>query len=114
MKRVLQTKLGPKGNCLNACVSMITNIPLEEIPEFKYEENTWLVELKEWLEKKGYVLTMLGHEKGSAYTVNAKFAKDYIDVPVIATGHTKKGSKILHAVVFYKNECFDPHPTIPE
>lgn len=48
MKPIYQTKfMPPKGNCLQACLASIFELPLEEVPEFDFEEG-WYEQFVEW------------------------------------------------------------------
>ena len=48
MKRVTQTKFGkPNGNCFEACLASILEIPLDEVPRFTQED--WLARINRWL-----------------------------------------------------------------
>ena len=112
MKRVDQTiftgdKEGRFGNCFQACVASILELPLEEVPHFCAEDDWWGL-LTRWLYKRGLFavdicvtggLTTAGLPKG---------------VWVIVSGSGGRGTQ--HAVIgkYDGGKDFtlshDPHP----
>lgn len=53
MNRVTQTRIGKNGNCFNACIASILEVPLETVPEFSGEGEHWLVQLAGYLDRFG-------------------------------------------------------------
>lgn len=49
---ILQTKHGKEGNCLQACLASIYNIPIDSIPMFQDMPGVWLEELNAWSSSK--------------------------------------------------------------
>lgn len=66
MKPVFQTRYGkPEGNCTEACLASMLEIPLEEVPSL-YEhcrspgaESNWFVVLDEFVRTRGFRLVLL-------------------------------------------------------
>ncbi len=103
MKFTKQTLLGEKkGNCFTACISSITEIPIEVIPHFCACKNrNWWDYFIEWTQSKNLFAAMImpecieGLPKG---------------LVLIATGKTMRG--IMHSVLWKDGKViFDPHPS---
>jgi hypothetical protein len=68
MRPVYQTKFGgsdapeeEQGNCMQACLASIFEIPLEDAPEFTglINSGAWFTHLQAWLKKRNLTLLML-------------------------------------------------------
>lgn len=55
MKSVTQTKFYPEGNCQDACLASILEVPLESLPN--YHGADWNEVYDAWLAKRGLRLT---------------------------------------------------------
>lgn len=96
--RIKQTRFGEGvGNCFQACLASILNLPLESCPDIaKMSDETWFDEVSQWLRSMGYVLE---------YTAGVQPRNGF----AIACGKTKRGPQ--HAVVMYGGKYLhDPHP----
>lgn len=50
MKKVFQTREGfPDGNCTEACVASVLELPLNAVPTIKARDDTWIDELNQFL-----------------------------------------------------------------
>lgn len=101
MKPVDQTKFGEvEGNCLEACLASILELPLDKVPEFRSTRNScWLIDLNHWLEQ---------------YGLQAMDVDDFSLVPkgyCIVAGASPR-LKTLHGVVYLNGKMVhDPHPS---
>lgn len=54
MTPVQQTIFGPeRGNCLQAAVASLFDLPLDDVPHFIDEGNRWWIALQDWLRPRG-------------------------------------------------------------
>lgn len=99
MRPVDQTKFGsPDGNCFQASVASILELPLEEVPDFDGDD--WYEKFTEWLKPRGF------------YPLTFKMGewKPPPDAYTIFGGKSPRGDW-LHAVVGIGGEvAHDPHP----
>lgn len=51
-KPTLQTRFGNDGNCLNACISTLFDVHIDDVPWFDDDSENWIFELSEWLRDK--------------------------------------------------------------
>lgn len=112
-KGVRQTRTGDNGNCFQACVATILDLPLEVVPDFcnVADIDNWWRKFQDWLEK--YNLGAINiHTKGVTPTLSEPPYRQQ----VIMSGYTSRSSKRLHSVVGeYKEEIhnfetiWDPH-----
>lgn len=104
---VKQTKINDEdGDCFNACLASIMELPLERIPEFQKMGSSWFVPFLEFLHEQRYEYlgTKYGEEKIRAY-------RGGIDGYYIVGGGSPRGFSRGHAVVFKDGEMVhDPHP----
>lgn len=100
---ILHTQDGPPGNCMQACVASVLELPLEEVPHF-CADNRWPFNFHEWLNERGlFFLEVSFAEHG----IDAR--ADYMGYHLIA-GPSPRGN-FLHSVVALNGEMvFDPHP----
>lgn len=93
MKRVVQTRTGADGNCLNACIASILELPLKSVPEFG---DDWMEDLNKFLATKGLSYRRVPmYKKPSGYST--------------IEGVSPRGG--LHACVALDGElAWDPHP----
>lgn len=98
MTPVLQTRFGsPDGNCFQACVASVLEIPLEEAADIMDEED-WFAAFQEWLNDMGWFAFSF---KGPPFIEGAYS---------IIGGQSPRGD-FGHAVVFLgKTMAHDPHP----
>lgn len=97
-QRVKQTKFGdPDGNCLEACFSSLTGIPLEDIPH--YLNDAWFNSYVHWLLDRGWFLQ---YWHGGIEEAPRGFA--------VASGPAVRG--LEHSTIYLDGELFhDPHPS---
>lgn len=102
MKPIDQTTFGsPYGNCFQACVASILELPLEDVPHFCEGDNPrWLLDLEEWLRPRG-LAPML---------VQAEGCPALDDAYGLLGGPSPRGCN--HSVVVRGVEVVhDPHPS---
>ena len=84
-----------RGNCLQACVASVFELPLEKVPHFVSYDNWWGM-FTQWLEQ--YNITLVRSD------VRAW------DTYYIRTGKSPRGD-FYHAVVYHGMDMVhDPHP----
>jgi len=93
VKRVVQTRTGDDGNCLNACIASILELPLKAVPEFGED---WQGDLNDFLATKGLRYRRVPmHSRPSGWST--------------IEGVSPRGG--LHACVALDGElAWDPHP----
>ena len=105
-----QTLQGPEsGNCFPTCISMITGIPLEEIPNFCAHKNKgWWGDAARWLLTRGWIGIYID---GDAWNKNlvCLYAVYKSGIPIIVGGKSPRFD-CGHAVVFKDRKQYDPHP----
>jgi hypothetical protein len=102
LKPIDQTVFGEKGDCFEACLASILEIPLEVIPVFK--ESDWFKRVNEWLVTRGlfYIEVRFDEE---AINLMKKFMGYHLMCGVAERG-------LHHAVVGFKGDVVhDPHPS---
>ena len=101
MLPIYQTKFGKEGNCFQACLASIMEVPLEAIPEAVcHEPDVWLQPFKDWLNERN--LCVIEFDT----TVCKWHPMGY----GIGTVKSPRGD-FYHAVVTYADEIVhDPHP----
>lgn len=88
-----------KGNCLQACLASIFELPLEKVPHFAEMGSVWYEQMWEWLKKFGLMPICVPKSRG-------RLVFGYS----IGNGPGPRGFQ--HAVVCYNNEIVhDPHPS---
>jgi hypothetical protein len=120
MKPVDQTRFGfPGGNCMQAAIASILELPLAEVPDFcnRNWEGDWESDLNQWLyEHFGLFSLQVDIEKSEDLTW---FSDNCI---CLATVRSKTGSRWIgpdgkehepyHSVVYHKNRIIhDPNPS---
>lgn len=93
------------GNCLQACVATILDLPMQEVPDFiRAHGPRWFMALRTWLRPRG---------KHAVYvsTLNSLISHVYPhELPWIGIGDGPRG--VRHAVVcLHKEIVHDPHPS---
>jgi hypothetical protein len=110
MNRITQTRFGTEGNCFQACIASIMEMPLDEVPDFVNKNDAWRQAFEIWLQKYGLSLCVI--EVG-----NVDGVRSVMGLPptgwCIILGPTDRG---FHAVVGWCCESvvyerFDPHPS---
>lgn len=104
----MQTKFGIEGDCFDACVASLLELPLESVDYFKGEK-TWYADFQNWLAPRGlaYVEVDCGDPN--------PFYRFPLPVLVIGGGPSPRGVEGGHAVVLElsgwdKKLLHDPHP----
>lgn len=96
-----QTKFGnPEGNCFNACLASILEIPLESIPDIMRDawNDSWFTDYCKWMEQFNLTLAML--------TFGSWLPPGYS----ILSGEAERG--LEHSVVAFSGKMVhDPHPS---
>lgn len=104
MKPVKQNKFGKQGNCMQAAIASILELPLEWAPEYGMDEG-WFMKLNEWL--KPLSLAYVEVETGSPICAPP-------GVWCILVGPSHRD--LMHACVGQVGDGFlkvnhDPHPS---
>lgn len=104
MHRIDQTVMGfPNGNCLQACISSLFELELDEVPNFiQMPEDSWYQKYHDWC-----------NETFGVIPVAIKSLDYYTDCLCIASGKSPRGD-FLHAVVWdcqTRTMVHDPHPS---
>jgi ribosomal protein S18 acetylase RimI-like enzyme len=97
-----QTTFGKgQGNCFQACVASILELPLEEVPHFCKDENPyWFRDLEDWLLPMGLAPMLVS--PGTCSALDTTYS--------IAGGPAARG--LMHSVVVRGVEVVhDPHPS---
>lgn len=110
MKPTHQTKFGAEGNCFDACVASLLEIPLEDVNYFRGED-TWYSDFQHWLAPRG-----LAYVEVDCSKTNPLYR---FPMPVLAigSGDSPRGAEAgAHAVVIELNQwdktvVHDPHPS---
>jgi hypothetical protein len=100
MKPVYQTVFSPPlGNCVQACVASILELPLEQVPNFMLADDLWREAFDEFLEPYGlYTMT--------TYVTDVWKPEGYH----LICGPSPRGD-YWHAIVGYKGKAVhDPYP----
>lgn len=88
-----------KGNCLQACLASIFELPLEKVPHFAEMGHVWYEEMWAWLRKFGLMPLCVSKKSG-----HRPFGFS------IGNGPGPRGFQ--HAVVCHDGEIVhDPHPS---
>jgi hypothetical protein len=103
MKPLDQTQMAGKGvggNCVQACVASILELPMEKVPHFLELAQTpdqWEVAFEDWLEQLGIGnVRLMSHFCFEGY--------------YLCTGPTVRGTK--HMCVYFDGRlAHDPHPS---
>lgn len=108
MKPTHQTKFGLEGNCFDACVATLLEIPLADLNYFRSEE-TWYADFQKWLEPRGLAYVEINCDQNPFY----RFP---LPVLAIGSGPSPREGVGNHAVVielhqWSKKIIHDPHPS---
>ena len=109
---VVQTRFGKgEGNCMNACVATLLNVPLEQV-DVVWNETNWLQQLNDVIHPLGYCFTEW------EFDTSNHIWPWMGECLVIATGDGPRG--LMHAVIMRHfidkddrhclENVFDPHP----
>lgn len=105
MKPVMQTRLGADGNCFEACIASILEIPLEEVPDLggAATPEKWATIINVWLAKRGLQYVELDYQEDGDALWRC------ISTYHIIIGHELRG--VYHAVVGKNGKpVHDPYP----
>lgn len=115
MKPVHQNIFGsPNGNCFQACVASIFELPLEDVPHFcGYKNKHWFQDIQRWMNERGFFYFPVCFSE-----TNLEYETLYPilpDVLCIASGKSPRGN-FNHSVVgvirsgYDFRILYDPHP----
>lgn len=77
MNKVYQTKFGLKeGNCFEACVSTLTGIPIDKIPNFN-ENGNWIHNFFVWMENRGNKVIHIKNPLNGNFSVSSRQYNTY-------------------------------------
>jgi hypothetical protein len=109
MHRVVQTRFGnPGGNCHQAALASLLELPLEAVPDFVNDYHFWDTEQNKWLYNMGLfcVHVRSGEDDGS----ELEWLTD--NVPCIISVKSLATQGALHSVIYHKGHVVhDPHPS---
>lgn len=117
MKRVDQTTFGHgTGNCFQACVASIFDLPLSAVPNFcvDYDEKEWWVQLDLWCAARGVAPAEFVYDKGEYSTDLERLRWPCVrrGVSFIVSGKNKHD--VDHCIVVtwgqHGAEVHDPNP----
>jgi len=102
MIQIKQTRFADKGNCYQACLASLLELPLEQVPDFCNEfRSTWLMEVQIWL---GGL-----YDLGLLHVAPADTQVIPPNTYHIITGMSDRGR--MHSVIGKDRKMvFDPHP----
>lgn len=94
---------GPvRGNCLQACVASVLELPLDDVPHFAMSPD-WLLDMDRFLARFG--LGVLLVRAGADWNFYAD------ELPYLVAGKSPRGDW-LHSVIFAGGKMIhDPHPS---
>lgn len=99
-KRIYQTELGSRGNCQSACIAMMLNLDIAEVPNFwagSASDEDWRSAMASWLEARGLQLITI-----MRWPIRGFY---------IAGGVSPRDPNTGHAVIYKDGELWhDPHP----
>jgi hypothetical protein len=99
MMRIYQSRHGNRGNCFEACLASILEIPLDQVPDLSLYEDSWDLELDRWLKVRGWDTIIV---TGPVVAL--------VRAPAISVGPSPRGG-CYHAVVTLNGKLtHDPHP----
>lgn len=108
MKPVLQTDTSEKGNCFQACVASLFEMPLDDVPNFCSLRPDWWGQFQKWLDDRGMVAIEI--------TLNPSVLSVCEGAWCILSGPSPRGER-LHSVIgrWYRGQSgceliHDPHP----
>ena len=106
MKPVMQTIMAPPlGNCLQACLAALLEVPLGHVPNFSESKaETWTEEACHWAARHGF--EFLDFKRKAAGDSVSWFGAGYY----IASGPSPRGDW-QHSCIYHGTElAHDPHP----
>ena len=102
---VEQTKFEEMGNCMQACVASIFNLPLDEVPDFVNENTDWYGAFEMWLIKRYSLFPiMMVLKDGPNATMGQSLYGYYL-----VSGKSPRGRRHM-CVAKYGRIIHDPHP----
>lgn len=92
------------GNCFQACVASVFDLPLEGVPNFCIDfRDAWFDALNTWLRERGMFAVFLKD-------VDVEFLRRYYGGALMLVGG--RNSRGMHEVVYRGGEMVhDPHPS---
>jgi len=103
---ILSSDFTTIGNCFQACIASILELPLESVPHFCAAEN-WFGPFAAWLRQYGLEPVMIAakNEVGNIFYGNAYHIVSGIPPRTLPVGQ-------LHSCVMYQGRLVhDPHPS---
>lgn len=101
VRKINQTAFGKNGNCLSACIAMLTGKEIAEIPNWSHLGGAGSREaFRDWAKANGFVLLSLVQYQHVPWPPQGFY---------IASGMSPRG--IYHAVIYKDGKLWhDPHP----
>lgn len=108
MKPVMQTIVGPKGNCMSACLASVLELPLAEVPNFfeaGSDDTDYWNACRTWLRGLGLGILTINFD-GPAQWSQLRLGGYHI-----VGGSSPRMEGMDHATVWYRGRMVhDPHP----
>jgi hypothetical protein len=89
---------GRQGNCLQAAIATILNLPLNDVPHFAEAAGDWVQDMVTFGREHGYRIAWRGGD-GPQPDLGLAF------------GPTVRSVDITHAVALVDGRMWDPHPS---
>jgi len=100
------TRFGDDGNCLQACLASILEIPLRTAPDPCHSGHPWIDALSVWLNRRAW-----GVVHFDSRDPRRRFCLEFDTAWSIAIGKTSRSKNLRHAVVYHNGGLVhDPLP----
>lgn len=101
---------GDKGNCWQACLASLAEVPLREVPDTRNSTNgDWWTITERWLDERGFTITPIaGRRKHGEYHLTSDAPEGW----AIASGASPRGTTAGHSIIIFDGKMIhDPHPS---
>jgi hypothetical protein len=96
---------GTRGNCFQACLASLLDLPIEKVPDFHEMGTDWADSFYDFLDRNGCYFY-------GTPSFNAIASEKGIDGYVIVGGTSPRGIISGHSVIYKDGQpFFDPHPS---
>lgn len=108
MKPVDQTLFGDEGNCMQACIASVLELPLDDVPNFMALHRagkSWTHTLRDWLAERGLAYVEVQFNGFGTFSMMPQTYH-------LIGGGSPRGQEEGHCIVgFAGTMVFDPHPS---